>query len=295
MNIKEVADKIHRLEVRIPKVHSIFSLYFIKEAKGVLIEPGPAALIPAIKEAMAQLAMKRLDYIIPTHIHLDHAGGIGSLAQLFPDAKVILHPAAVKHAVNPSRLIESTRMAFGDDFETRYGPILPVPEYQVMVPEDGEKVAINGRELQIIYAPGHATHHMAIFDLKTRGIFSGEALGFPRPGSSSPLPAAAPPSFDIAVYLNTMEILKKLKPRIIFYSHEGVGRNPKELIRKASENTGIIGDVILKAMKEGENNELINHRLREYTSTHLGISVPKEDIRMIVDGFTFYFKKNGVV
>jgi glyoxylase-like metal-dependent hydrolase (beta-lactamase superfamily II) len=240
--------------------------------------------------------MKELNYIIPTHIHIDHAGAIGSLAQLFPQAKVMLHPAAVKHAIDPSRLIESTKMAFGDDFENYYGPILPVPESQAMVPTDGETISINDRALQIIYAPGHAPHHMTIFDQKTRGLFCGEALGLPRiEAKSSPLPAAAPPSFDIEVYLETMARLRELHPRILFYSHDGIGKNPEELIAKAVENTKAYGDIILKALKKGEATEAICDRVRKYLSGHLGINAAGMDVGMTTRGFISYFKKKGLV
>jgi len=296
MNIEEVAEKTYRLEVLIPKVDSIFTVYFIHEAKGVVIEPGPTLTIPSIQEAMKQLGMKEPAYIIPTHIHLDHAGAIGSLAQLFPQAKVVVHPLGAKHAVNPSRLIESTRMSFGNDFEVYYGPILPVPESQIKIPEDGETISIDGREFQIIYAPGHAAHHMVILDRKTRGLFCGEALGTPLPGAeSSPIPMAAPPSFDIEVYLETMERLRGLSPRILFYSHDGVGSQPEELISTAAENTRIFGDIILKALRNGETTEAVNHHIREYISRHLGASGEGVELEMIVDGFIFYFKKTGLV
>ena len=296
INMEEVAEKTYRLEVPIPKVDAIFAVYFICETKGVVVEPGPTATIPSIQEAMKQLGMKELAYIMPTHIHIDHAGAIGSLAQLFPHAKVVLHPLGAKHAVNPSRLIESTKMAFGDDFEDFYGPILPVSESQVETPSDGETIAIDGRELQLIYAPGHAPHHIAIFDRKTRGLFCGEALGLPKQGAElSPLPAAAPPSFDIEVYLKTMERIRQLRPRILFYSHDGIGRKPEKLIPTAIENTKIFGDIILKALREGETTEAIDYRIRDYISSHLGINVEGMDMGMTVRGFIFYFKKKGLV
>jgi len=294
--MEEVAEGTYRLEVRIPKIKSIFAVYLIRETRGVLIEPGPATTIPSIRDTMKQLGMRELDYIIPTHIHLDHAGAIGSLAQFFPQAKVLVHPSAARHAVNPSRLIESTKMSFGDDFEVSYGPVLPVPESQLKIPEDGETISINSRELQIIYAPGHATHHMAIFDGKTRGLFCGEALGTPlRGGESSPIPIAAPPSFDINVYLETMERLRRLNPRLLFYSHDGVGNNPDELISSAAENTEIFGDIILQALRKGETTEAITKRVREYVSRRLGASGEGVEMGMIVDGFIFYYKKTGLV
>lgn len=294
--MEEVAEETYRLEVRIPTIKSIFAVYLICETRGVLIEPGPATTIPSIRDTMKQLGMRELDYIIPTHIHLDHAGAIGSLAQLFPQAKVLVHPLAAKHAVNPSRLIESTKMSFGDDFEVSYGPVLPVPQSQLKIPEDGETISVDSRELQIIYAPGHATHHMAIFDRKTRGLFCGEALGAPLPGGeSSPIPMAAPPSFDIDVYLDTMERLRRLNPRLLFYSHDGVGNKPDELISSAAENTEIFGDIILQALRGGETPEAITKRVQKYVSRRLGASGEGVEMRMIVDGFIFYFKKTGLV
>lgn len=295
MRIEKVAEEIYQLWVLIPDVEFPFAVYFIDEGRGVLIEPGPTALIPSIQEAMKELGMKELAYIIPTHIHLDHAGGVGSLVQLFPHAKVVFHPLAAKHAVNPSRLIDSTRMAFGDNFEARYGAILPVPESQVKVAEDEEIISVNGRELQIIHAPGHATHHLAIFDRKTGGLFCGEALGVTLHGTqSSPLPAAAPPAFDLEVCLQTMERLRKLSPSVLFYSHEGVGRKPEELILRAAENTRTFADIILNALRQGENMEAIDSKLREYVYHHQGIALEKVD-RVTLDGFIFYFKKSGLV
>ncbi|MFC2003356.1 MBL fold metallo-hydrolase [Chloroflexota bacterium] len=295
MKMEKVAENIYHLEVLIPKVEWLFAVYFINEGKGVLIEPGPAALIPSIQEAMKELGMKELEYIIPSHIHLDHAGAIGGLAQLFPQAKVVLHSLAAKHAVNPSRLIDDTRTHLNDEFEAVYGAFLPVPKSQVKVVQDGETLSINGRELQIFYAPGHATHHIVIFDRETKGLFCGEALGLPLYGAdSSPLPAASPPAFDLEVYLGTIERLRKLGPQILFYSHGGVGRKPEELILRTAENTRVFGDIILNALRQGESTETIDMRLREYMCSHLGIAVEEAD-RLIIEGFTFYFKKNGLV
>jgi glyoxylase-like metal-dependent hydrolase (beta-lactamase superfamily II) len=294
--MEEVAEKTYRLEVRLAGVDVIFAVYLIGEAQGVVIEPGPAAGAPTIQAAMKQLGMKELAYIIPTHIHLDHAGAAGSLAQLFPRAKVLVHPQVAKHMVDPSRLIESTKMSFGDDFEATFGTTLPVPESQIKTPEDGETISVNDRRLRIIYAPGHAPHHMAIFDEKIKGLFCGEALGTPPVGADSyPIPIAAPPSFDIEVYVATMEKLRKLNPRILFYSHDGIGRQPDRLIPRAVENTRLFGDLILEALRRGETDESVKRQVREYLRRHLGVSGEGVDVDMSIDGFIFYFKKMGLV
>jgi glyoxylase-like metal-dependent hydrolase (beta-lactamase superfamily II) len=297
VELKEVADNIYRFETQLLVMTSPFTVYLIKESQGVVIEPGPGALVPRIQEAMKKLGMKDLAYIIPTHIHVDHAGGAGKLAQLFPKAKVLVHPAGVKHVVNPARLIESTKTVFGADFEAGFGPILPVPESQIKAVEDGEIIKVGKRELQIIYAPGHAPHHMVIFDRSVKGIFCGEALGLPGgEGNRILLPAVAPPSFDQEIYVETMEKLRKLNARILFYSHGGVvGHDTNRLIMQAEEFTRITGEIILKALKEGGTNEDINRRVKERVNSRFSMDLTEMDLALTVGGYEVYYKKKGLL
>jgi len=297
VELKKVADKIYRFETMLSVMTSPFTVYLIKESQGVVIDPGPAALVPRIQEAMKQLGMNDLAYIIPTHIHVDHAGGAGKLAQLYPGAKVLVHPAGVKHVVDPSRLIESTRKVFGEDFEIGFGPILPVPESQIKSVEDGEIITVGNRDLQIIYAPGHAPHHIAIFDRSVKGIFCGEALGLPGGKDKQiPLPAVAPPSFDQETYIQTMEKLRKLNARILFYSHGGVvGHDVDRLITQAEENTRILGDIILKALKEGGTNEDVTRRIKEYASRRFDMDLTDMDLALTIGGYEVYYRKKGLV
>jgi glyoxylase-like metal-dependent hydrolase (beta-lactamase superfamily II) len=297
IELKEVADRIYHFESMLPVMTSPFTVYLIRESAGVVIEPGPAALVPRIQEAMRELGIKDLAYIMPTHIHIDHAGGMGKLAQLYPGAKVLVHPAGLKHAVDPSRLIESTRKVFGEDFEAGFGPILPVPESQIKAPQDGEIIKVAGRELQIIYAPGHAPHHMVIFDRSVKGIFCGEALGLPEGEDKPiPLPAAAPPSFDPEIYLETMEKLRKLGARLLFYSHGGVvGHDADSLISQAEENTRILGDVILKAFKDGGTTQDINRKVKEYAARRFDMGLTEMDLSLTIGGYEVYYKKKGLL
>jgi len=297
VELKEVADGIYRFETDLSVMTSPFTVYLIKESQGVVIDPGPAALVPQIQEAMKKLGMKNLAYIIPTHIHVDHAGGAGKLAQLYPGAKVLVHPAGLKHAVDPSKLIESTRKVFGEDFEIGFGPILPVPESQIKSVEDGEIITVGNRDLQIIYAPGHAPHHIAIFDRSVKGIFCGEALGLPGGKDKQiPLPAVAPPSFDQETYIQTMEKLRKLNARVLFYSHGGVvGYDVDRLITQAEENTRILGDIILKALKEGGTNEDVTRRIKEYASRRFDMDLTDMDLALTIGGYEVYYRKKGLV
>jgi glyoxylase-like metal-dependent hydrolase (beta-lactamase superfamily II) len=293
--LEQVADGIYRLEGRVAGVAAIFAVYFIKDSDGAIIEPGPAALVPKIQEAVAELGLSNPEYIIPTHIHLDHAGGLGKLAQLFPNTKIVVNRQGAKHIVEPSRLIKSTRMAFGDDFETTYGPILPVPESRLKVVHDGERLPVGSRELIIVHTPGHAAHHIAIFDTKTGGLFCGEALGLIYSPGYPPLPAVAPPSFDMELYLNDMERLKALKPRLLFYSHGTVAQEPERLIATAIENTRLVGDFILRDLRAGESEEAVISHVGDYLRNHFGASLDEYELVSNVNGYIHYFREKGVI
>jgi len=295
MHLEEVAEKTYRLETPIPGIGLIFTVYLIDTEEGVLIEPGPATAIPTIKEGMKKIGMDHLSYIIPTHIHMDHAGGTGTLSDMFPRARVVLHPLSVRHVTDPSRLIQGTRETYGEDFESRYGPITAVPESRIMVPRDRDLIDIGGREIQVIYTPGHAPHHIAVFDQATRGLFCGEALGM---DTKDPLPAAAAPSFNLEDYLQTMEKLKFLQPEMLFYSHGGVAREPARIIDQAMDNTRSMGNVILKSLKRGDPTPAIVRQVMHHTSSFIPTHWEEEMLLVwqtgAVHGYSTYFKKKGM-
>jgi glyoxylase-like metal-dependent hydrolase (beta-lactamase superfamily II) len=290
-----VADGIYRLEEQIPGVNAVFAVYFIQDGDGAIVEPGPAVLVASIQKAAEELGLSQPIYIIPTHIHLDHAGGVGKLAKLFPQTRIVVNRQGAKHIIEPSRLIKSTRMAFGDDFESIFGPILPVPESRLKVVKNGERFAVGSRELLIVNVPGHAAHHIAIFDSKTRGLFCGEALGLIYGPGYPPLPAVAPPSFDLELYLNNMESLKALEPRLLFYSHGTVADEPEKLINTAMENTKLVGDFILRDLKMGKSDEAIISHVGDYLIKHFKAPLDEYELMSNVNGYIHYFRKKGLV
>ncbi len=290
-DVREVAEKVYRFETPIASMFYTPVVYLIDGPKGVLIEPGPAAAAPSIKQAMAQLGMKDLSYIIPTHIHVDHGGGAGALAKLFPNAKVVVHPRGAKHLVSPLRLVESTKLVWGDDFEKLLGPITPVPESQLKVAGDGETILLDDRELQIIHAAGHSPHHMVVLDRKLNGLFCGEALGLP----VHQLPPVAPYSFEQDTYIGTIDNLRTLKVALLFYSHGGMEREPGRLMSRASENARVYGNMILEAAKRGNAPEEIMRMVGDDFHRRFGQRLAKGDLEIAVAGYIIYFKSKGVL
>jgi glyoxylase-like metal-dependent hydrolase (beta-lactamase superfamily II) len=289
--VEEIADRVYRLETPTPGAFYVPVVYLIDGPKPVLIEPGPAAAIPSILEAMTYMGMERLHYIIPTHIHVDHGGGAGELARLFPQAKVLVHPRGANHLVSPSRLIQSTRLVWGDDFEERLGPIGSVPESRLIIPDNGQTISIGDRELQIIHAPGHSPHHIVILDRKLNGLFCGEALGLP----GHQMPPVAPYSYDQEIYLDTIDNLRQLEVQMLFYSHGGVEKEPDRLMSRASENARVYSSMILEALKRGNKPEDIMRKVEDHARHHFGLRLEKRDLETVVAGYVIYFRSEGWV
>jgi glyoxylase-like metal-dependent hydrolase (beta-lactamase superfamily II) len=288
----EIADGIYRIETPVNGVTFHPTAFLIRDAE-TLIEPGPAICIPPIQQALDNLNIKKLRYIIPTHIHMDHAGGTGTLAKLYPEAKVLVHPRGAKHAINPSRLVDSVKMVWGEDFEKNFGAITSVPESQVMSVDDNEVIHAVDRNLQFVYTPGHAPHHIAIFDHKTKGLFCGEAFGMP----GHQLPPAAPMSFDLKSYLSTIEKVRgsDLDIRMLIYSHGGVENEPKKCMTRALENARAIRDIVLHALKKGKKRAEIGRIIGDHIKKLYGldgINVDDKGFETIATGYITYFEKN---
>jgi len=266
--------------------------YLLVDDVSVLIEPGSTTTASKLLTSSKELGLSldNIGYIIPTHIHVDHGGGAGYLAQHLPQAKVVLHPKAVAHMIDPSRLIQGTRVVFGENFEEAFGPILPVPESQIHAASEGEVIRLAKRELRIVFSPGHASHHISIQDSLTKGLFCGEALGLPSANMPDiPLPAAAPP-FDLQLYLKTMEKLRRLSPKLLFYSHNGVGSDAENLIQRAKENTLAFGNIIQSTLEAGEDEQKILERVSKYVK-ELFPEVELTGVSQLsVFGFIDYFR-----
>lgn len=269
-------------------------VFFIADTPATIIETGPATAVPAILGAIRQLGYDPscVTRAIVTHVHLDHAGGAGTLARHLPGVQIVVHERGAPHLINPARLIEATRHAFGERFEDDYGPILPVPEAQVRAVTDGETVAPGGRELKVVYAPGHASHQICIYDTKSRGVFSGEALGTPDVQVVSPVAG-----FDPDASLKTIDRLAALDPQVVFCSHVGVVRDAASHIRSIRANMKAFRDIILASLKAGERKEAIAGRLEAYRLEHTtgNHAMAKWQFDAMIAWHAAYFKKNGMV
>lgn len=139
-----------------------------------------ATIEAAIADAKIEASMVR--YIIVTHVHLDHAGGASTLLRKFPDARIVAHPRAARHLIDPSRLVMSAKAVYGAEvFENLYGEILPAPADKVMIPEDNTSIPFGNSKLHFIYTKGHANHHFVVYDPESKIVFTGDSFGLAYP------------------------------------------------------------------------------------------------------------------
>ncbi len=210
-----------------------------------LVDPGPLSTIPHLLNELKKRGVERLDYILLTHIHIDHAGGTGELLKNFPDAQVICHPQGIKHMVEPEKLWQGSLKVLGYMAEV-YGEIIPVPEANISFSEE-----IGDTGIRTFLTPGHAQHHLCFLfaDL----LFAGEVVGVRSPVASGVyMRPATPPRFMLDVALDSIDRMIELAPRYLVIAHYGlvepalkylkIGRNQLNLWVEGVKVTGSDGD-----------------------------------------------------
>ncbi len=200
---------------------AITAAYLLRGELTALVETGPKSSAARVLAALESLGVDRLDWIVVTHIHLDHAGAAGTLARRFPGATVAVHPLGARHLIDPSRLWSSARRIYGEAMEALWGGVDPVPEERVRGLEDGEKIDLGGRSLQAVESPGHARHHHAYLDDLTGIVFTGDALGVRLRDVGRIRPATPPPELDVEKAVSSIARIGQLRPAALWFTHFG--------------------------------------------------------------------------
>jgi glyoxylase-like metal-dependent hydrolase (beta-lactamase superfamily II) len=199
----------------------ITASFVVRGEKTALVETGPKTSVRHVMSGLERAGIDSLDWIVPTHIHLDHAGAAGTLLQHFPDATVAVHSVGAPHLVDPSKLWKSATRIYGDAMESMWGGIDPIPENKIRALGDGDTTNLGGRFLQAIETPGHAYHHHAYLDDSTGSVFVGDALGVRLPDIGVMRPATPPPEWHIEKAVQSIERIRELDPTSMWLTHFG--------------------------------------------------------------------------
>ena len=234
--------------------------YVIADRNITLVETSASPSIPHILKGLNDLgiALEDIAYIILTHIHLDHAGGAGLFLQHCPNAKVIVHPKGARHLEDPTRLIAGAKEVYGEDFDKLFNPIIPIPHDRIIVKEDKESLQTSDTCTLTFYdTPGHANHHLSIFDPISKGMFSGDTVGvyyreLEQDAIEFYLPSTSPNQFNPEAMLAAADLYERLDVNRIYFGHYGVSDNPKEVYKQLRYWLPIFVESAETAFKEYE-------------------------------------------
>ena len=197
-----------------------------------IVDPGPGSTLDTLHQQLRArgLGVGDLDAMLLTHIHLDHAGATGALVRENPRLAVYVHKNGAPHVIDPSKLLASAQRLWPNELQRLFGEALPVPAENLRILEGGEDLKLGSRKVEVVYTPGHASHHVSYFD-KTEGVaFVGDTAGVRIEGNSFVMPATPPPDIDLGIWDTSFAAILERKPTRLFLTHFGYSDNPSEHI-----------------------------------------------------------------
>ncbi len=230
--------------------------YLLEGPAPVLIETGSQSSVPVLLASLDRLGLGPTDLagVIVTHIHLDHAGGVGDVARAFPDATVYVHEKGARHLADPTRLVDSAARVYGPLLDSLYGRLDPTPAERLHVLADGEEVRVGpDRVLVAIDSPGHAKHHLGVHDSVSGVLFAGDAVGVRLPDAGILRPSTPPPDFDLDQALTSMQKFAARRPSGIALAHYGLLDDPDALLDEAAATLRQWAATAEQAYRNGED------------------------------------------
>ncbi|HTS97954.1 MAG TPA: MBL fold metallo-hydrolase [Streptosporangiaceae bacterium] len=228
--------------------------YLIRAERPCLVETGTAPSAPVVRDALAGLGIGPADLatVVVTHIHLDHAGGTGDIAAMFPGAQIVVHERGARHLADPSRLMASARIVYGDELDRLFGTLAPTPADRIRTVDLTGTIDLGGgRRLESHYTPGHARHHVGLIDSVSGDLYVGDAAGIYIPDTGDLRPATPPPDFDLATALASLRTFAALKPVRLLFSHYGPVTEVAPTLDRSAEEISLWVEETRRARQRG--------------------------------------------
>lgn len=252
--VTPLGDDVYQIDTRMAGYTGITAGYLIRSDRPCLVETGTAPSAPVVRDALATLGVgpRDLSTVVVTHIHLDHAGGAGDIARMFPAARVVVHAKGARHLADPSRLMAGARAMYGDALDSLFGRLAPTPPERIDAVEDTGLVDLGGgRRLDSHYSPGHAKHHVGLLDSVSGDLYVGDAAGVYLPETGDLRAATPPPDFDLDTALASLRRFGALRPERLLFSHYGPVGAVQETLERSAEEIKVWVEETRKAHREG--------------------------------------------
>ncbi len=241
-----------------------------------IVDPGPGSTLETLRQQLQArgVGVADLNAILLTHIHLDHAGATGSLVRENPGLAVYVHKNGAPHLIDPSKLLASAQRLWPNDLQLLFGETLPVPAENLRILEGGENLTLGARKLEVVYTPGHASHHVSYFD-KTEGVaFVGDTTGVRIEGNSFVMPATPPPDIDLGIWDTSFAAILERKPARLFLTHFGFSDNPSEHILLFRERLHRWAALAAEALRSAASDSAAMDSFMSATYTEISQHLP---------------------
>jgi glyoxylase-like metal-dependent hydrolase (beta-lactamase superfamily II) len=251
---REIAPGIIEIDTLLGGWERMTAGYLVDGDAPILIETGSQSSVPVLLEALEQLGVGAGDLagVAVTHIHLDHAGGVGDVAQAFPQATVYVHEKGARHLVDPTRLVDSASRVYGPLLDSLYGRLDATPAERLHVLADGEEIRTGADHvLTTVDSPGHAKHHLALHDSSSGILFAGDAVGVKLPDAGVLRPATPPPDFDLDRAVHSLHRFVDRRPTGIALAHYGLIEGAEPILAEAEETLREWAGVAERAWRDG--------------------------------------------
>lgn len=285
------------------------SCYLIEQnGHAAFIDVGTNHTVPLLLTVLEQkgIPLGNIDYVIPTHVHLDHAGGAGLLMQHAPNAQLIIHPRGARHMVDPSRLQAGATAVYGDaEFKRHYGELIGIDEQRVVAAADHQKISFQSRKLEFLHTPGHAKHHFCIIDKTSNGMFTGDTFGAAYPEltvnqHAFVFPPTSPVDFNPSDWLDSIDKLMATGCDRAYLTHYNQVGNLESLANDLRKRIRLFAQLSQQSTSDTMLYEKIEHYLVEEVVTS-GCRLTKAeiikilslDIGIIVQGLRVWLEKNA--
>jgi len=299
LKIYNFGPDINLIDLQLPGAEGFLGSYVIKSDLIALVDIGPASSVNALLAGLTELKIKphEVNYILSTHIHLDHMGGLGQALKSMPNAQVIVHEKGLRHLANPEKLWQGSLATLGIIAQA-YGQPEPAASNRLIQAEDGMIIDLGNKQIEVFLTPGHAPHHLSFYDRKRGRLFSGEAAGvyFPETGILRP---ASPPPFDLKQTLESVDKLSALQPQEIYYAHFGYSGKAMQLLQHYKEKVIFWGKTIVKFPDVDEQTVVEAVIKADQSQAPIFSFTPeqlKTEIQFITNnirGYRDYFKREG--
>src|SRR5277367_932312 len=217
---------------------SIAAVLLESDGHRAIIDPGPASTLATLRQLLDSrgLGVSDLNAILLTHIHLDHAGATGALIRENPNLEVYVHKAGMLHMADPTKLLASAERLWPGELGHLFGETLPVPFGNLRMLKGGETLSLGSRKLEVVYTPGHASHHVSYFDSSDGTAFVGDTAGFHIDGEPYVVPLAPPPDIDLEIWNASLDAIAARTPARLLLTHFGYSNDPAAHIAEYRKN-----------------------------------------------------------